>query len=151
MTLFKRGRLNHQYVDNNFILPNTRSPKCHPDHSFKTCALIGLLFRHRLNLIVQSIHPNRREIMKIMAVCGSGLGSSFMMEMNAKKALAKLGIEAEVNHTDLASVSVNDADVFIMASDIAESSSIPAEKIVIVKNLVSVAEFEEKLAAYFNR
>ncbi|WP_233114233.1 PTS sugar transporter subunit IIB, partial [Aggregatibacter actinomycetemcomitans] len=56
--------------------------------------------------------------MKIMAVCGSGLGSSFMMEMNAKKALAKLGIDAEVNHTDLASVTVNDADVFIMASDI---------------------------------
>ena len=89
--------------------------------------------------------------MKIMAVCGSGLGSSFMMEMNAKKALAKLGIEAEVNHTDLASVTVNDADVFIMASDIAESSSIPVEKIVVVKNIVSVGEFEEKLAAYFNR
>lgn len=89
--------------------------------------------------------------MKIMAVCGSGLGSSFMMEMNAKKALAKLGIDAEVNHTDLASVTVNDADVFIMASDIAESSSIPADKIVVVKNIVSVGEFEEKLSAYFNR
>ncbi|AMQ92001.1 PTS mannitol transporter subunit IIB [Aggregatibacter actinomycetemcomitans] len=89
--------------------------------------------------------------MKIMAVCGSGLGSSFMMEMNAKKALAKLGIDAEVNHTDLASVTVNDEDVFIMASDIAESSSIPVEKIVVVKNIVSVGEFEEKLAAYFNR
>jgi phosphotransferase system, galactitol-specific IIB component len=89
--------------------------------------------------------------MKIMAVCGSGLGSSFMMEMNAKKALAKLGIDAEVAHTDLASVTVNDADVFIMASDIAQSSSIPMEKIVIVKNIVSVSEFEEKLSAYFNR
>ncbi|WP_308666074.1 PTS sugar transporter subunit IIB [uncultured Aggregatibacter sp.] len=89
--------------------------------------------------------------MKIMAVCGSGLGSSFMMEMNAKKALAKLGIDAEVAHTDLASVTVNDADVFIMASDIAQSSSIPMEKIVIVKNIMSVSEFEEKLSAYFNR
>ena len=89
--------------------------------------------------------------MKIMAVCGSGLGSSFMMEMNAKKALAKLGIDAEVAHTDLASVTLNDADVFIMASDIAQSSSIPMEKIVIVKNIVSVSEFEEKLSAYFNR
>lgn len=89
--------------------------------------------------------------MKIMAVCGSGLGSSFMMEMNAKKALAKLGIEAEVNHTDLASVTINDADVFIMASDIAASSPIPADRIVVVKNIVSVAEFEEKLAAYFNQ
>lgn len=28
--------------------------------------------------------------MKIMAVCGSGLGSSFMMEMNIKKVLKKL-------------------------------------------------------------
>ncbi|WP_373767575.1 PTS sugar transporter subunit IIB [Glaesserella sp.] len=89
--------------------------------------------------------------MKIMAVCGSGLGSSFMMEMNIKKALAKIGVEAEVNHTDLASVTLDDADVFVMAKDIAESSSIPSDRIVVVKNLVSVAEFEEKLGAYFNR
>ena len=89
--------------------------------------------------------------MKIMPVCGSGLGSSFMMEMNIKKALKKLGIEAEVNHTDLASVTPNDADLFVMARDIADSSSISPDKIVVVKNLVSVAEFEEKLSAYFNR
>ena len=58
--------------------------------------------------------------MKIMAVCGHGLGSSFMMEMNIKKALANLGVEAEVEHTDLASVNENDADIFIMARDIAK-------------------------------
>lgn len=89
--------------------------------------------------------------MKIMAVCGSGLGSSFMMEMNIKKVLKTLGVEAEVNHTDLSSVTPNDADVFVMASDIAESSSIPADRIIVVKNIVSTKEFEEKLAAYFNR
>ncbi|MDY4280131.1 MAG: PTS sugar transporter subunit IIB [[Pasteurella] mairii] len=88
--------------------------------------------------------------MKIMAVCGAGLGSSFMMEMNIKKALKKLGKEAEVNHTDLASVTPNDADVFVMARDIADSSNIPTERIIVVKNIVSVAEFEEKLAEYFN-
>ena len=32
--------------------------------------------------------------MKIMAVCGSGLGSSFMVEMNIKKVLKKLNIDA---------------------------------------------------------
>ncbi|TYG34006.1 PTS sugar transporter subunit IIB [Lonepinella koalarum] len=89
--------------------------------------------------------------MRIMAVCGSGLGSSFMMEMNIKKVLAKLGIEAEVNHTDLSSVTPNDADVFVMASDIASSSSIDPERIIVVKNIVGLAEFEEKLTAYFNR
>jgi len=39
--------------------------------------------------------------MKILAVCAHGLGSSFLMEMNIKKALVKLGIEAEVGHSDL--------------------------------------------------
>ncbi|WP_109079285.1 PTS sugar transporter subunit IIB [Aggregatibacter kilianii] len=89
--------------------------------------------------------------MKIMAVCGSGLGSSFMMEMNVKKALKKIGVEAEVNHTDLSSVTADDADLFVMASDIAASSSIPAERIITITNMVSVAEFEEKLTGYFNR
>ena len=37
--------------------------------------------------------------MKIMAICGSGLGSSFMVEMNIKKVLKKLEIEAEVEHS----------------------------------------------------
>lgn len=36
--------------------------------------------------------------MKIMAICGSGLGSSFMVEMNIKKVLKKLNIDAEVEH-----------------------------------------------------
>ncbi|MDH2924687.1 PTS system IIB component (L-Asc family) [Nicoletella semolina] len=89
--------------------------------------------------------------MKIMAVCGHGIGSSFMMEMNIKKVLPKIGIEAEVEHTDLASVNENDADVFVMGKDIAESSSLPKEKVVVVTNIISATEFEEKLTAYFNR
>ena len=39
--------------------------------------------------------------MKILVCCGSGLGSSFMIEMNIKKALQEIGVEAEVNHSDL--------------------------------------------------
>lgn len=38
--------------------------------------------------------------MKIMAICGSGLGSSFMVEMNIKKVLKKLNIDAEVEHSE---------------------------------------------------
>ncbi len=36
--------------------------------------------------------------MKIMAICGSASGSSFMVEMNIKKVLKKLNIDAEVEH-----------------------------------------------------
>ncbi len=51
--------------------------------------------------------------MKIMAVCGSGLGSSFMMEMNIKKVLKTIGVEAEVEHSDLGSVTPDVADVLL--------------------------------------
>lgn len=49
--------------------------------------------------------------MKIMAICGSGLGSSFMVEMNIKKVLKKMGVEAEVEHSDLSSAIPGAADV----------------------------------------
>lgn len=83
--------------------------------------------------------------MKIMAVCGSGLGSSFMLEMNVKKILTKLGVEAEVEHSDLASVTPNSADLFVMGKDIAASSSISEERVVVLNSIISLQELEEKL------
>ena len=86
--------------------------------------------------------------MKIMAICGSGLGSSFMVEMNIKKVLKKMGVEAEVEHSDLSSATPGAADVFVMAKDIADSASVPAEQLV-VSNIIDINELEAKLRAYF--
>ncbi|MCM3727327.1 PTS sugar transporter subunit IIB [Neobacillus cucumis] len=70
--------------------------------------------------------------MKIMAVCGSGLGSSFMLEMNVQQILAELGLGGiEVEHTDLSSATPADADVFIATKDIAEGMGHLGEVIVI--------------------
>lgn len=41
--------------------------------------------------------------MKILAVCGFGVGSSMVLKFTIEKALAELGIEAEVENTDLTS------------------------------------------------
>ena len=89
--------------------------------------------------------------MKIMAVCGSGLGSSFMVEMNIIKVLKKIGVEAEVEHSDLASAVSGAADLFVMAKDIAESSSVPAEKRIVLDSIISMPELEEKLTNYFKK
>ena len=89
--------------------------------------------------------------MKIMAVCAHGLGSSFLMEMNIKKALAKQDIEAEVSHSDLSVTASGDADLFVMGADIVDSSSIDRSKVIVINNLVSADEFERKLAVYFHR
>lgn len=87
--------------------------------------------------------------MKIMAICGSGLGSSFMVEMNIKKVLKKLNIEAEVEHSDLSSATPDAADVFVMAKDIAESASVPDHQLVVINNIIDINELENKLSAYF--
>ena len=89
--------------------------------------------------------------MKIMAICGSGLGSSFMVEMNIKKVLKKLNIEAEVEHSDLSSATPGAADLFVMAKDIAESASVPPDQLVVINNIIDINELENKLAAYFSR
>lgn len=87
--------------------------------------------------------------MKIMAVCGNGLGSSFMVEMNIKKVLKKLNIDAEVSHSDLASATPDQADLFVMTKDLAESSGIPDEKLIVLKNIIDINDLESKLAQYF--
>ena len=87
--------------------------------------------------------------MKIMAICGSGLGSSFMVEMNIKKVLKKLNIEAEVEHADLSSATPDAADVFVMAKDLAGSAGVPAHQLVVINNIIDINELENKLAAYF--
>lgn len=87
--------------------------------------------------------------MKIMAICGSGLGSSFMVEMNIKKVLKKLNIEAEVEHSDLSSATPGAADLFVMAKDIAESASVPEQQLLVINNIIDINELENKLSTYF--
>ncbi|MGG7444764.1 PTS sugar transporter subunit IIB [Kosakonia oryzendophytica] len=87
--------------------------------------------------------------MKIMAICGSGLGSSFMVEMNIKKVLKKLNIEAEVEHSDLSSATPGAADVFVMAKDIAASASVPENQLIVINNIIDINELEAKVSAFF--
>ncbi len=88
--------------------------------------------------------------MKIFAVCGHGLGSSFMLEKNIKTVLAKTGTEAEVSHTDLASVSNNMADLFVVGQDLAPglNGKVDAGKIVVLKSIIAKAELEEKITQW---
>ncbi|WP_016994687.1 PTS sugar transporter subunit IIB [Lysinibacillus boronitolerans] len=83
--------------------------------------------------------------MKILVVCGSGLGSSFILELNVKKALEVLGKDAEVTHTDLASAKVEKADIYLGAADIVNELAKDKGIIVSIVNMMSIAEIKEKL------
>lgn len=84
--------------------------------------------------------------MKIMALCGSGLGSSFMVEMNIESCLKDLGVEGvEVTHSDITSASNNDADLFFVARDVAENISLDQDKIVMLNSIIDKNELMEKV------
>lgn len=83
-------------------------------------------------------------ILKILAVCGSGLGSSFMLEMNIKDVLKELGIEAEVEHSDLTSATQDAADWFVMAKDIANSAT-HLSNVISLNSIIDKIELKEKL------
>ncbi|MFB5676774.1 PTS sugar transporter subunit IIB [Paenibacillus terreus] len=83
--------------------------------------------------------------MKIMVVCGNGLGSSFIMEMNIKKALGEMGKTADVDHTDLSSAKTEQADIFIGAADIMAQLNDGSRTVVSLENMMSIPEIKSKL------
>lgn len=83
--------------------------------------------------------------MKIMAVCGCGLGSSFILELNIKKTLKSLGLEEiQVEHSDLSSLAKNCADLFVATRDIAPQC-MPYGKVVSLKSALDKSELKDKL------
>lgn len=82
-----------------------------------------------------------------MAICGSGLGSSFMVEMNIEKCLKELGVEGvEVAHSDVSSASPGEADVFFLGRDVAEGVNLEGTKVVVLDSIIDLDELRTKVA-----
>lgn len=89
------------------------------------------------------------EIKKILCFCGSGLGTSFVIEMNAKKALTNLGItDVEVEHSTIDDVVPGVADLFICGADLLPNAE-KAGRAIGLNNMVSLDEIQEKLKEVF--
>ncbi len=84
---------------------------------------------------------------KIIVVCGNGLGSSMIVEMNAKALLKEMGREAEVTHTDLSTAKTEQADIFIGSEDIVDKLAEVHPNVVKLKNLMDKNELREALEA----
>ncbi|HFI0875353.1 TPA: PTS sugar transporter subunit IIB [Streptococcus agalactiae] len=62
-------------------------------------------------------------MLRIGTACGSGLGSSFMVQMNIESILKDLGVsDVEVEHYDLGGADLSAADVWIVGRDLEDSA-----------------------------
>lgn len=86
--------------------------------------------------------------MKILVVCGHGLGSSFMVEMNAQEALRNINApsDIEVEHSDIMTASPDMADLFICGRDLEENAE-RLGNVLVLDNILDKDELQEKLEA----
>jgi PTS system ascorbate-specific IIB component len=83
--------------------------------------------------------------MKFLAVCSTGLGSSFMVHMNIDKVLKELGITGvEVDHADLGSVAKGDADTVFVGADLAEAANHLGD-VVVLDSIIDLNELRAKV------
>ena len=87
--------------------------------------------------------------MKIVAVCGMGIGTSVLLKMNAEKVLAKLGIDADVEAADMgvARGAAQTAEIVLTSDELAEElGDVPAQ-VIVIQNFFDLEEITEKLTA----
>ncbi|MDZ5781897.1 PTS sugar transporter subunit IIB [Marinococcus luteus] len=82
---------------------------------------------------------------KILVVCGNGLGSSMMVEMNVNSILKEMNEEADVSHTDLTTAKTESADLYIGSADILGNLDDGTRNIALLNNLLDKKELRDAL------
>lgn len=87
--------------------------------------------------------------MKIVAVCGMGIGTSVLLKMNAEKALRAMGVDGDVEAADIgvARGVARTADVVLTSADLAEEIGDVKAAVIVINNFTDVQEITTKLQA----
>lgn len=85
--------------------------------------------------------------MKIIAVCGMGIGTSVLLKMNAEKVLRQLELEATVEATDVKTAQVSrDAQIILTTPDlVSQLEGLPSE-VIAIEHFFDLEEISEKLS-----
>ncbi|MBW3087054.1 Ascorbate-specific PTS system EIIB component [Austwickia sp. TVS 96-490-7B] len=86
--------------------------------------------------------------MKIVAVCGMGIGTSILLKMNAEKALEELGLDGDVEAADIGTAKgvAAMADLILTSAELApelEDCDVPLR---VVSNFMDVSEIVTHLS-----
>ena len=85
------------------------------------------------------------DIIKILTVCGMGLGSGLVLRMQVEKALKSLGVEAKVEVADVPTARGMNPDIIVTSSELSEALGETRAHLVTIKNYVDQNEMQQKL------
>ncbi|MBI6064729.1 PTS sugar transporter subunit IIB [Clostridium perfringens] len=84
--------------------------------------------------------------MKIMTVCGFGVGTSLLLKMTVDSILEEEGINGEVEASDMTSACGNSADLILTSKEIGkEIEGQISGKLVYISNFMDKEEVKEKI------
>lgn len=84
--------------------------------------------------------------MKIMTVCGFGVGTSLLLKMTVDSILEEEGINGEVEAVDMTSACGNSADLILTSKEIGEEiEGQVSGKLVYISNFMDKEEVKEKI------
>lgn len=88
-------------------------------------------------------------MLKVIAACGSGMGSSQIIKMKLQKVFKKLGLQAEIYHTNVgdARSQANNYDIVFCSESLIGQFKSTKATVIGLKNLLSEAEMTEKIQA----
>ena len=84
-------------------------------------------------------------MLKIVTVCGAGVGSSMMLRLFTQQILQAEGIEAIVDASDIGSVSPDSYDILITTSDFADTLRGSSATIVRIDNMMDKVFLKSEL------
>jgi len=84
---------------------------------------------------------------KIVAICGAGIGTSAILKVSAERALTRLGIEADVSASDVASIvaDADDAQVILVTEEHVGAIGKTFADIIVIENILDQEELTAKL------
>lgn len=82
---------------------------------------------------------------KVLAVCGFGVGTSLILKMNIEKVLKQKGIDAEVTNADITTATGISADVIFTSKELySQLQGKSKAPLIQIDNFMSNKEIEEK-------
>jgi PTS system ascorbate-specific IIB component len=85
--------------------------------------------------------------MKIIAICGAGIGTSGILKVNAERVLGRLGIEADVTAVHLGTLKRDaaDAQVILTSPEFVDAIGPTNADVIVVENYFDTDELSRKL------
>lgn len=85
--------------------------------------------------------------MKILTLCGAGIGTSGILKVNAERVLQRLGIDARVVAIDasMLDAELDDAQVILTGPEFVDAIGSTFADVIVVENYFDTAELQRKL------